>query len=232
MMSQVNNKILFLTRDTWYTRIAINFLKTNFKDCEIIRKKVSRSMILVQPNQYDYIIALGYQHIIPNNVLELAKIAAINFHPGSTMNPGAGAYSYPLFHDEETSGVTCHHMTKKPDTGKVIMEKTFRLYDKDTFRSLKYRTLIYTLVTFYEIIDIIIAGDELPTSREQWKRRPRLQKQFEKEVLEISIEMSTVEIDRRIRAANPDYPGPFIEINGKRYTLRPEKILTPFIYGK
>ena len=216
----MSNQILFFTRDTWYTRIAINFLRTNFKDCEIVNKKITKSMKSLKLNQYDYIIALGYQYIVPENVLGLAKIAAINFHPGSTKNPGAGAYSYPLFNDEETSGVTCHNMTSTPDTGEVILEESFPVYQTDSFRTLHDRTLVYTLLSFYRIMDFIKNFEKLPVSQKQWDRKPRYQKQFVKEILNISKELSTEEIDRRIRAANPDYPGPFIEINGKTYTIK------------
>ena len=72
---------------------------------------------------------------------------------------------------------------------------------------------------------------DLPKSKEQWTREPLTHKEFANNILELTLEMPTEEIDRRLRASNPDYPGPFIKINKKKYTLRPEKSSSPFIYG-
>ena len=127
------------------------YILKNFPNSKIINKPVKKI-----DKKYDYIIAIGYQKIISNQILNKAKIKALNIHPGSIYNPGAGCYSYPIFNKEKFSGVTCHELTSKPDTGTVFIEKRFPLYPNDDFTSLQGRTLVTVLKIFYEIMDIII----------------------------------------------------------------------------
>ncbi len=209
--------VLFLTRPTWYTDIIIKFMEQNFSRLTIVKEEINGRHL----NQtFDYILAFGYQFIVPASMLKNVKVAALNFHPGSTENPGAGSYSYPLFDNQEESGVTCHHMERIPDTGSIVVEKIFPVNESDNFSTLQDRSLIYLMHTFYEVIDTIINGKPLPKSQKQWARKPRLQREYVKETLEIDASMDRSEIEKRIRAANPKYPGPFIKINNVRYTLR------------
>jgi len=209
-------KILFLTRDTWYSKIMANYILRNFPSSKIINKPVKKIN-----KKYDYIIAIGYQKIISNQILNKAKIKALNIHPGSIYNPGAGCYSYPIFNKEKFSGVTCHELTSKPDTGTVFIEKRFPLYPNDDFTSLQGRTLVTVLKIFYEIMDIIIRKKKLPISKNQWKRKPRYQKNYVKELLTVNIKKDTKKIiQRKVMSANPLYPGPYIEIDGEKKNVR------------
>ncbi|MAR77961.1 MAG: hypothetical protein CMD43_03345 [Gammaproteobacteria bacterium] len=211
-------KILFFTRSTWYSEIAKNFLKQNFDSIIICENEKD---FLFKEEYFDYIIALGYQNILSAKLIKKARKAALNFHPGSTHNPGAGSYSYPLFLKQENSGVTCHYMDDTPDTGKVVMEKIFPIYVSDDFNSLKERTIIYLMQCFFEILDLIKNNNDLPESPEQWKRKPRSQKEFTRELLDLNInELNNKEIDLRIKSTNPNYPGPYIVIKNKKYSLR------------
>jgi len=208
--------ILFLTRETWYSKIMSNYILTNFPNSKVVSKPINRIN-----KKYDYIIAIGYQKIISNQILASAKIKALNIHPGSIYNPGAGCYSYPIFNKEKFSGVTCHELRSKPDTGKVIIEKRFPLYPSDDFNSLQGRALITVLDIFYEIMDIIIQKKNFSISKNQWKRKPRYQKNYINDLLNIDLKKETKKtIHLKIKSANPLYPGPFVDINGKKKTIR------------
>ena len=225
-------KICLFTKTNVYCDIAVNFVKLFFPNHKIVKENLKDLNESIFSTKFDYIIAFLYHKLIPEAILKNARIAAINFHPAPTDYPG-GTYSHALYNNNKFYGTTCHHMVKKADAGKVIFEKKFPLYETDTFVSLKERTMIYTLANFFELMHIILEKKDLPESKEQWKRKPYLHKDFENQLLELTLEMPTEELDRKIRAtSHPDYPGPFIEINGKKYTLRAGKNLTPYEYGK
>ena len=226
-----DRKIGLFTKDNVYCDIAKNVIKHNFSNYRIIKGNLEDQNESIYQTKFDYIIAFLYHKIIPETILKNARIAAINFHPAPTNYPGGG-YSFALYNGDNNFGTTCHHMEKKADTGKVILEKKFPLYQTDTFVTLKERTMIYTLINYFEITHLILEKKDLPESKNQWKREPLTHKDLESQVLELTLDMPVEEIDKRLRAANPDYPGPFIEINGKRYTLRPEKYLKSFVFGK
>jgi methionyl-tRNA formyltransferase len=230
-------KILFLTRETWYSNIMANYILKNFPNSKIVNKPIKKI-----DKKYDYIIATGYQKIISNQILSKAKIKALNIHPGSIYNPGAGCYSYPIFNKEKFSGVTCHELSAKPDTGTVLIEKRFILYSNDDFTSLQGRTLVTVLQIFYEIMDIIIQKKKFPISKNQWKRKPRYQKNYINDLLNINLKRDTKNIIQlKIRSANPSYPGPYVDIDGVKKTVRiingklkvvDKKFVKSFKYGK
>ena len=216
----------------------------NFKKLlkQMALTKFTWSISSLKHKKYDYIIATGYQKIISNQILSKAKIKALNIHPGSIYNPGAGCYSYPIFNKEKFSGVTCHELSAKPDTGTVLIEKRFILYSNDDFTSLQGRTLVTVLQIFYEIMDIIIQKKKFPISKNQWKRKPRYQKNYINDLLNINLKRDTKNIIQlKIRSANPSYPGPYVDIDGVKKTVRiingklkvvDKKFVKSFKYGK
>lgn len=230
-------KILFLTRETWYSKIMSNYILTNFSNSRVVSKPIKKI-----DKKYDYIIAIGYQKIISNQILTKAKIKAINIHPGSVYNPGAGCYSYPIFNKEKFSGVTCHELSAKPDTGRVLIEKRFPLYPTDDFTSLQGRTLTNVFQIFYELMDLIKQNKKFPISKHQWKRKPRYQKDYVNELLNIDLKKDTkLSIKLKIKSANPLYPGPYINIGRIKKTVRiingkikvvDKKFIKTFKYGK
>ena len=57
--------------------------------------------------------------------------------------------------------------------------------------------------------------------RNQWKRKPRYQKNYVNELLKIDLKKDTKNtIKLKIKSANPLYPGPYINVNGVKKTVR------------
>ena len=199
-------KILFLTRNTWYSKIMANYILRNFPNSKIINKPVKKIN-----KKYDYIIAIGYQKIISDQILNKAKIKALNIHPGSIYNLGAGCYSYPIFNKDKFSGVTCHELTSKPDRP-VLIEKRFPLYSNDDFTSLQGRTLVTVLKYFMRLWTQSLK--KLPISKINGKET-KIPKKLH-DLLTINLKKDTKIIKLKVMSANPLYPGPYIEINGKK----------------
>jgi methionyl-tRNA formyltransferase len=111
-------------------------------------------------------------------------------------------------------------MLSVPDTGDIISVKRFPLHKTDTVSTLRNRTMIYTLVNFYEVMHTVFEGAELPSSAEHWSRPPYTRKDL-LSLMQLESNMPLEELQRRIRAtAHPDYPGPYLEIQGRRFTLK------------
>src|SRR5216684_8833236 len=73
----------------------------------------------------DYIVSYLSPWIVPEPLLNRARRAAINFHPGPPEYPGIGCTNFALYNNETSYGVTCHHMVPKVDTGAIISVKRF-----------------------------------------------------------------------------------------------------------
>jgi methionyl-tRNA formyltransferase len=169
----------------------------------------------------DYMISYLSRWVVPEDMLKRAYKAAINFHPASPEYPGIGCNNFALYEDAKEYGVTCHHMASKVDTGAIIAVKRFPIYAEDTVETLLKRTYENQIALFFEIIELLSNGKELPVSAEKWTRPPFSRKQFN-ELFKIMPEMNKEEIARRVRAVSYRHWQPYIELNGYRFEYKPQ----------
>lgn len=166
----------------------------------------------------DYIISYLSRWVVPAEVLQAARLAAINFHPAPPEYPGIGCLNFALYEESPQYGVTCHHMAPQVDTGGMIAVRRFPLLPSDTVASLLERTHQHLLVLFYEVISGIVLGQPLPESAERWTRRPFKRGELN-ELSRITPEMTADEIARRIRATTFGSWRPFLEVGQHRFEL-------------
>ena len=113
-------------------------------------------------------------------------------------------------------GVTCHHMALKVDTGTIISFKTFPISPSDTVATLTSKTYDIQLVQFFEVMEVILSGEQLPKSEKQWQRSALTRKDLD-ELGRITLTMSKNEIARRIRATSYKKWRPILEIHGFKF---------------
>jgi len=100
----------------------------------------------------DYIFCFRSMFILPKHLINKAKIAAINFHPGSPEYPGSGCLNYALYENSKLYGVTSHLMTEKVDDGNIVDCRRFPIHETDTVNSLLQRTHVKLLDLFFDVI--------------------------------------------------------------------------------
>ena len=166
----------------------------------------------------DYIINFLSRWIVPQEVLNLAKKAAINFHPASPDYPGIGCNNFALYENAPVYGVTCHHMLVSVDAGQIIATKEFPLYPTDNVESLLQRTYNALLFLFYEIIDFIIQDKPLKKKKKKWGRKPFSRKDFN-ELITIPANISPEELEQRIRATVYKNWGPSLKLHDRIFKL-------------
>ena len=81
----------------------------------------------------DLIISAGYWGILPQRLLEIPKIASMNFH-GSLLPRHCGKHPvfWTLWHGDRETGITLHHMDAGIDTGDIAYVKRVKVLPKDT----------------------------------------------------------------------------------------------------
>jgi len=223
-------KILLLTKPTFWGNIVQNYIEENIKDSKILIGDwgIPMPQELFDWNG-DYIISFLSPWILPEEVLNKTKIAALNFHPAPPKYPGIGCYNYAIYNNEKEYGVTCHYMSKKVDSGDIVAVKMFPLHGNESVLSLKEKSMTYMTKLFYEIMDFILNEKELPKSSEKWAREAYTRIEFQ-ELCKMSLTMSKEELIKRIRATY--FPGaldyPSIELGGKKYFLIDSKEFLEF----
>jgi len=216
---KTNPSVLFIgKKNDFYCKQAIEFVKAHFPQNDIILGK--RNEIFPEEIKWwegDYIISYLSPWIVPEYLLNKAKKASINFHPGPPEYPGIGCTNFAIYDNSDSYGITCHHMNSQVDTGNIISVKRFPIFAGDSVFSLTQRCYGYIIQLFYEVSSQILAGDDLSQSDECWKRKPYKRSDLQ-ELCRITPNMSAEEIGRRVRAVTfPNAPGAYVEIEGIRF---------------
>lgn len=171
--------------------------------------------------QGDLFISFISSWIYPGALLNSAKCAAINFHPGSPEYPGTGCTNFAIYEGAREYGITCHHMNSQVDAGNIIMVKRFPVSTTDTVYDVTQHCYRLIEESFYELMETILKKEALPVSTEQWKRKPFTRKQLD-ELCTVTPDMSEEEIELRIRATTYKTPWAFTKIGKHIFKLQPE----------
>jgi methionyl-tRNA formyltransferase len=172
--------------------------------------------------QGDYIISYLSRWVVPADLLKRAARAAVNFHPASPEYPGIGCNNFALYENAREYGVTCHHMAKQVDTGRIIAVRRFPILLEDDVASLLQRTYENQIALFLEIAAMMSRGGDLPISNERWTRRPFTRREFD-QLFKIEPGMSREEIARRVRAVSYGNYQPHVDLEGYRFEYKPPK---------
>lgn len=214
-------KVLFIAKsDNQEAVLASKYAKQVFSDIHIIFGK--RGDTLPENVKWwrgDYILSYLSPWVIPEYLLERAGQGAINWHPGPPEYPGIGCTNFAIYNQEKEFGITCHYMTRRVDSGRIIEVKRFFVLEQDTVLSITNKCYAMILASFYSIIEKIAAKIPLPEAREDWRRKPYTRKELD-ELCQITPEMEEAEISRRINATTYDKPWAYTEIKGFKFFVK------------
>src|SRR5436190_20752627 len=194
-------KVLFIGKEgDSYSKTAADFIQLHFKNSVVIfSKRTDPFPLYLQQWEGDLIISYLAQWILPDSILQKARKAAINFHPGPPEYPGIGCTNFAVYNKEKEFGITCHHMLAKVDSGSIIAVRRFPVFENDTVYSITQRCYTEILHLFYKLISDVLTNQPLPQSSEIWTRKPYTRKQLN-ELCELKAGMDKDEIDLRIKA--------------------------------
>jgi len=213
-------KILFLAKHKPFAEDAAELIRHHVYEAEIIFGNVNDPFpnhLLIE--HFDYVISYISPWIIPKQVLDNTKVAAINFHPGPPEYPGIGCTNFAIYNSEKEFGITVHHMTERVDSGNIITVKRFPIFDNDTIYTLTQRCYAYIYMAFLEVFSLILSNKPLPKSEDQWIKKPFTRKELN-DLCRITNNMSEEEIKRRVRATTyPEMLGAFIELAGIKFSV-------------
>ncbi len=186
------------------------------------------SLFMLRP---DFFIVAAYAKIIPKEILEIPRLGTIGVHPSLLPKyRGTTPIQTAILNGDEITGTTIFFIDEKMDHGPILAQRELKFpisnfqFPKlhDALAKLSADLLIETLPKF-------IKGEVKPLSQEE--SRATYTKKFttkdafvESEDLEIARNnfvnstQIAVEIDRKIRALNPE-PGVFTIIDNQRIKL-------------
>ena len=129
----VDSILFFGRKNCKYSDNLKKFLKKKTKNLFYIEsdksKKKLNTKALLKKN-YSYIICFRSFYILKKNLINKAKITAINFHPGTPKYRGSGCINYAMYNNERYYGSTCHLINEKIDSGQILDFKIFEIKKK------------------------------------------------------------------------------------------------------
>ena len=177
----------------------------------------------------DYIFCFRSMFILPKYLIDRAKVAAINFHPGPPEYPGSGCLNYALYEDSKSYGVTAHLMNEKVDDGNIIECRRFQIHKSDTVDSLLERTHVKLLDLFFDTTSGIssskedyLKGSLEHSKNEEWSGVNRKIKDLDA-LSVIDVNITNNEIEKIIRATFTENFPPKIIIHGYEFILKSSK---------
>ena len=207
-----NNILFFGKENDFFVEMAVDFIKRNFFSYEVYIGNRKQPFPIINKNKkYTYIISYLSPWIIPKALLKNTTNAAINFHPGPPEYPGIGCTNFALYEGSKNYGITCHYMNSKVDSGNIIFVERFPLRQTESVYTLTMRCYIEISHLFFKIMDLILNNQPLPSSKENWTKKPSTRKELDALCI-LTSDMSKSEIDLRIKSTSfPGMPGAYFK---------------------
>lgn len=114
----------------------------------------------------DLIVVVAYK-ILPPRIYKLPRYGAINIH--ASLLPkyrGAAPINWALINGETETGLTSFLLKKKVDTGDIILQRRYPIFDNDNFDSLYERLSLESGPFLLETIDRLESGTFRPVPQE------------------------------------------------------------------
>jgi len=147
--------------DSWHeslVRVAqesdVPVLHGKVRDTDVIER--------IREAKPDVIFAIGGTQIIPNEVLAIPRLGALNIHP-ALLPKYRGRFSIPhaIFNGERSTGVTAHWLDEGIDSGPIILQESFPISDEDTAKMLYDKFTEVGTKLFGMVLSMLLTGKQI-----------------------------------------------------------------------
>lgn len=182
---------------------------------------------LVKQLEPDIVVAVGYAHIVPKEILAVPTEDCLNVHPGYL--PHARGYNPNVWSivEDLPAGATVHYMDAGVDTGNIVARKQVESSFADTGKSLYERIERACVEVFTEVWPDIEEGNIDAAEQNDSKSTYRYQSDFEDLCrLDPDKQYTPKELLDILRALTfPPFDNARLEVDGETYYI--EVDITP-----
>jgi methionyl-tRNA formyltransferase len=153
----------------------------------------------IQAEPPDLLVVVAYGQIIPEALLALPRLGAINLHASLLpRHRGPAPIAWAILAGDDETGVTVMQMDRGVDTGPILAQVGVSIAADATTESLEARLAELGATLVVETIAGMVSGEIRP--RPQPNRGVTLAPRLSSEDGKLKPDMSAQEIDRRVRA--------------------------------
>ena len=175
----------------------------------------------------DLLVVVAYGQIIPESVLSIPRLGAVNVHASLLpRHRGAAPVAHAILSDDRETGVTIMRMDEQLDHGPILSSRKTTIGEREDAAVLTRRLAVMGAQLLVETLKSIERITPMDQEHTQATFTPRLRR----EDGELEWELGAAEIDRRVRGLQP-WPGVTLptkkgrvkvlsgHIDGDRYVL-------------
>ena len=112
----------------------------NFKNKNIAEKKL---LSLLSKKKIRFICLAGFMKILSKKFIKKFSGKIVNIHPSLLPKyKGLNTHQKALKNNDKYSGCTVHYVTKKVDSGKIILQKKVKIKRNDSLNTLTKKVLL------------------------------------------------------------------------------------------
>lgn len=197
------------------------YIKTwaEMKGIQVLQpEKLDDQAIRALEGEYDVFIVASYGKIIPETILSIPKKGTLNVHPSLLPKyRGPSPIESALLHGDITTGVSIMLLDKEMDHGPILTQSAFMLRDEVTASLLEVECGQLGGELLVQVLPHYCEGTLLP--KEQNHAEATVCRKITKELGQITLEDSIMEVRRKYRALTP-WPGLYFFIEHKGAQLR------------
>ncbi len=165
----------------------------------------------------DVIVVAAYGQYLPSRLLAMPKVACVNIHPSLLPKyRGAAPIQWAVAGGDAVTGVTILYVSKKMDSGDIILQEPFVIAEGETAGSLEPKLADFGAALMLRALEQLEAGTAARVPQEElavtWARK------LEKEDGRVDWRKPAAVLHNQVRGFHP-WPGSFIEVAQKRLKI-------------
>ncbi len=166
----------------------------------------------------DMLFSFYYRHLLPQALLDLPGLGAINLH-GSLLPKyrGRAPINWVLVHGETITGVTLHHMDARADHGDIVAQRTVPIAIEDTALTLSRKLTEAARRLLADTYPLILSG-QAPRIRQDDSAATRFGRRRPADG-RIDWSAAAWQVYNLIRAVTHPFPGAFTFLESRRVFL-------------
>ena len=105
----------------------------------LVEKDINNSLFRQKLNNYecDLFVSMSFNQIFEKLTFQIPRNGTINCHAGQLpFYRGRNVLNWALINDEKEFGITVHFIDEGIDSGDIILQKTYKIKDKDNYKTL------------------------------------------------------------------------------------------------
>ena len=189
------------------------------KNSKIIRvNHINEEYETIKKINPDLIIVGGWQQLLSQEIIDIAKFGAIGFH--SSLLPkyrGRAPVNWAIIMGERKTGITMFYLSADADDGDIIAQKEVEILFNDDCNSVYKKCAIAGAELIKNNLSLI-AKNKAPRIHNEAKSYPTYPKRTPADG-EIDFNRNSLDIYNFIRALTKPYPGAWTYKNGKKIII-------------